>query len=342
MKLGKKDDSGRAQPIEIPDSDFEIEMDTLIPAIGQEIDIDFADSNELLTFKDSYQTKIPNVFIGGDAMRGASTAINAIGDGRKAAQEIIDKAKIEYSTKKEFKRTEQSVNQLMLKKANRILPQKVIETSLEERRNFNLVSTTLTENEAIKEASRCLLCDEVCNICTTVCPNLAFHSFVIEPVKYNLQKVTSFKGEIKISQSINFEVKQKYQILHLADWCNQCGNCDTFCPSSGAPYLEKPHLYLDRKTFDNEKDGYFLDMKNEIPVLLCYRENQIYSFIRMNEFFQFETDNFTLKLKSESFEIVDVEVKEKINFEVDLEIAAEMQIILQGALSFYGNKRLNN
>ena len=338
MKLGKKDDSGRARPMEIPNSDFEIEVDTLIPAIGQEIDIDFADAEELSTSRNSYHTKIPNVFIGGDAMRGASTAINAIGDGRKAAQEIINKSEIDFNTREEFTRPEQDINQLMLKKAYRKLSQKIIETELDKRHNFNIVSTTLTEEEAIKEASRCLLCDEVCNICTTVCPNLAFHPFEIQPVKYNIQKIISVGNEIKITNAKTFEVKQKHQILHLADWCNQCGNCNTFCPTAGAPYLDKPHLYLNKESFEKEKDGYYLDQQNEFYSLFAYHNNHKYQMTILSDKIIFNSINFKATLNSNTLQIEDIEIKEKTNFDEDLQIAAEMRLIFQGAISFYGQK----
>jgi len=334
MQLGDKDSTGRASPVEISGSVFEIPMDTLIPAIGQETDIDFMDPNDLTTKVGSYETKSPNVFIGGDAMRGASTAINAIGDGRKAAQEIIDKAGIDFNTRQKIKREEQTLNQLMVNKVKRILPQTVVETSLSERKNFNLVSATLTKEEAIKEASRCLLCDEVCNICVTVCPNLAFHSYEITPIMYKLQNVIALNGDVKIVKGNNFEVTQKYQILHIADWCNQCGNCNTFCPSVGAPYLEKPHLYLEKETFDREKDGYFLDADNNAPVLLAYRNNQQYRLTDMNDYKLYETDYCIFKLESATLRIIETEIKEKTNFKEDLSMAAEMSIIMQGAISF--------
>lgn len=82
-----KGKDGRAVPIKVQDSEFEISFDILIPAIGQELAIDFIDQKQLLTQeKGSYKTLIPGLYIGGDAMRGASTAINAIGDGRLAAR----------------------------------------------------------------------------------------------------------------------------------------------------------------------------------------------------------------------------------------------------------------
>jgi putative selenate reductase len=336
MVLGKKDDSGRATPVLVPNSEFEIAADTIIPAIGQDLDIDFADTDSLATNKNSYQTKLPNIFIGGDAMRGASTAINAIGDGRKAAQEIINNAGIDFNTNQKSNREKQNHNKLMIKKTERARPQSVIETSLSDRKNFKLVSTTLTAEEAINEASRCLLCDEVCDICTTVCPNLAFHSYEVEPITYNLQNISVSGSYVSITDGETFEITQKHQILHIADWCNQCGNCNTFCPSAGAPYQDKPHLYLNKNTFENEKDGYFLDNEKGNNILLCYRDNKKYSLTVLHNETLFKCDEYIAKLENETLKIIDIETMWKTDFEAKLSIAAEMRLIIKGAVSFFG------
>ena len=186
----------------------------------------------------------------------------------------------------------------------------------------------------MKEASRCLMCDEICNICTTVCPNLAFHSFEVKPVKYILQNISKSGNDLKITEGSTFEVKQKHQILHIADWCNQCGNCDTFCPSSGSPYLDKPHLYLDKETFEKEKDGYYLDIGNEVPALICYQNKQHYKLTKWSDFSFFESDHYILKLDNDTLRIMDIEVKENLNFKLDLTIAAEMTLIMRGAINF--------
>ncbi len=335
MKLGKKDDSGRAKPVEIPGSEFEILLDTFIPAIGQEIDIDFANSSELMTRKGTYETQIENVFIGGDALRGASTAINAIGDGRKAAQEIIDKAGIAFNTLDGSVRKRTGIHRLMLEKAKRKQPQYVVETPLDDRQNFKLVAETLTEEEAVNEASRCLLCDEVCNICTTVCPNLAFHSFETEPVKYELPLVIPTENKLKITKSGLFEINQKYQILHLADWCNQCGNCDTFCPSSGAPYKEKPHLYLNKELFEKEKDGFYYEQECAYPCLLGFQNKKQYKLMVKPDILYLESEDFSLSFNKETMQIMEYSVFVNSGFEHDLKITAEMKIILTGAQSFY-------
>ena len=45
------------------------------------------------------------------------------------------------------------------------------------------------------------------------------------------------------------KVEQKAQIANLADFCNECGNCDTFCPEVGGPYIEKPRFFFNEKAY---------------------------------------------------------------------------------------------
>ncbi|MCP4223384.1 MAG: hypothetical protein GY773_08595 [Actinomycetia bacterium] len=51
---------------------------------------------------------------------------------------------------------------------------------------------------------------------------------------------------------------QNLQIAVLADFCNECGNCETACPTSGSPYKDKPRLYLDRGDFEAQNDNAFM------------------------------------------------------------------------------------
>jgi glutamate synthase (NADPH/NADH) small chain len=96
MELGEPDASGRRRPVPIPGSEFVIDCDLVIVAIG-------IGANPLLTkttpglklnkwgyieTDESLMTSIPGVFAGGDIVRGAATVILAMGDGKKAAQNI--------------------------------------------------------------------------------------------------------------------------------------------------------------------------------------------------------------------------------------------------------------
>ncbi|MEK7411821.1 MAG: FAD-dependent oxidoreductase, partial [Planctomycetota bacterium] len=96
MRLGEPDASGRRKPEPIPDSEFTIDCDIVVAAIGSR-------SNPLLTstcpdlklnkygniiIDDTLMTSIPGVFAGGDIVRGAATVILAMGDGKHAATHI--------------------------------------------------------------------------------------------------------------------------------------------------------------------------------------------------------------------------------------------------------------
>jgi putative selenate reductase len=58
-----------------------------------------------------------------------------------------------------------------------------------------------------------------------------------------------------------FALTQSEQIANFADYCNHCGNCDTFCPEYDGPYLKKPNFFGSRRAFDAgaPHDGFLLE-----------------------------------------------------------------------------------
>jgi heterodisulfide reductase subunit A len=97
MALGEPDASGRRRPIPIEGSEFLLDVDMVIPAIGQMPDLGFIDQDHglqvtrwgtLAADPDTMATGVPGVFAGGDAVSGPSTAIKAIAAGKVAAANI--------------------------------------------------------------------------------------------------------------------------------------------------------------------------------------------------------------------------------------------------------------
>ncbi len=96
MELGEPDASGRRSPIEVAGSDFEIECDVVIMALGTSPNpLIAATTDNLETSRrgcivadEAGRTTRPGVFAGGDAVTGAATVILAMGAGRKAAAAI--------------------------------------------------------------------------------------------------------------------------------------------------------------------------------------------------------------------------------------------------------------
>ena len=331
MELGVKDQSGRRSPVKIPNSEFEVEVDTVIPAVGQELAFDFGNGELIRSEPGNYETQVPNVFIGGDALRGASTAINAIGDGRNVAQRIIDREGIDFETRPENIREPMDAGWHITKRSRRVNPVKVLESSLSERKNFDLVTQTLTEDEVIDEASRCLLCDEYCSICATVCPNLANVTYNVEPTRIQLQTARKLEvGNYKVEDTGVFEVLQPYQILNIANFCNECGNCNTFCPSAGAPYKEKPKVYLSKSSFDEATEGFYF-VNSGSKKSLYYKKNSVTSVLTETESsYSFSNQNVAATLEKKSFRIVDVEFIANDFHEFSTHDAAMMSIVMEG------------
>jgi len=97
MELSEPDESGRRRPVPIPGSEFVMEVDTVVMAIGQAPnpvvvegvkEIRRGKKGEIIVDPETLMTDLPGVFAGGDAIRGGSTVILAMGDGRKAAKAI--------------------------------------------------------------------------------------------------------------------------------------------------------------------------------------------------------------------------------------------------------------
>jgi len=97
MGLGEPDSSGRRRPVPIPGSEFELQMETVIVAIGQTPNPLIKDTTENLATEswggitvneETMATNIEGVYAGGDIVTGAATVILAMGAGKKAAAAI--------------------------------------------------------------------------------------------------------------------------------------------------------------------------------------------------------------------------------------------------------------
>ena len=97
-------------------------------------------------------------------------------------------------------------------------------------RRYGLAATTpkLREVDRQLETWDCVSC----NLCVTVCPNDAM---------------------LHLATPAESGMTEKWQYFCLAEWCNDCGNCTTFCPEFGDPSRVKPRLFVDRQAF--EADG---------------------------------------------------------------------------------------
>jgi heterodisulfide reductase subunit A-like polyferredoxin len=207
MELGEPDSSGRRRPIPVQGSDFLIEIDTIIPAIGQAPDLSFLKGMEIETTSQgtikvdplTLQTSKKGVFSGGDAVSGPWIAIEAVAAGKEAAisidrflrdqdlQEGRKKPDIEKARFEEIYRDQPKA----LRAHMETIPLE------ERRRTFSEVKKGFTEEEAKREALRCLncgLCSE-CLQCVAICKAGAInHQIEEETVHFNVGSIILSPG----------------------------------------------------------------------------------------------------------------------------------------------------
>ena len=169
MELGEPDESGRRSPIPVKDSNFEIEGDHLIVAIGQTLDkeaiveeFQYTSSGILWVDPVTFKTNVESVFAGGDVTKGPGSVIEAIGAGRRAASSIdlflngdgvIEEVFAERSDHFPYpgKRGKEFAD------LKRVEPPAL---PLAGRHHmFSEVVQCFNGEQAVKEASRCLQCD---------------------------------------------------------------------------------------------------------------------------------------------------------------------------------------
>jgi putative selenate reductase len=227
MTLGEPDKSGRKRPVPT-DTTVDIDVDSVISAIGESVDFDLLKSCGLTLDRDkrpavnteTLETDKKNVYMGGDALRGPSTVVESIADARRAAEAITSR---EIPGWKGLDRA-----------SGPGFDQKTRVSEIAEKRGRILYPLEETDDGSISrtEKDRCLECSTVCNKCVDVCPNRA--NVVVHVNEENMQ------------------------VIHLDALCNECGNCATFCPYEGKPYEDKLTLFTLQEDFENSSNKGFI------------------------------------------------------------------------------------
>lgn len=182
MELGEPDDSGRRRPVPVEGSDYTIDADYIIPAIGQRTDTSFNDDSSGITINRwdqievdpiTFETDKKGIFAGGDAQTGASIAINAVAAGNEAGISIL-----RYLNGEDLKQGREPV-EFAQKDFNKIpekikpVPRQIMnKISMEKRLNsFDEVEVGFSEDQALTEANKCLNCMVCCECyeCVKAC-----------------------------------------------------------------------------------------------------------------------------------------------------------------------------
>jgi len=264
-----RDTSGRRVPVDVPDSDFEVPIDTLILAISQHAVLDFLEG-ETIAINDrgyievdpeTFATSVPGIYAGGDVSNdGPATIVKAAAAGKAIAKSIL-KHPVSVTVTGTVPDTVSGTDlaEMLRRRSHRQRRVRAPRTSADDRRNFDEVMLTYSAEQAHAEAARCLDCHTYCSICVGVCPNLAMFTYRTD------------------------QREQPYQVAVLADLCNECGNCTTFCPTSGAPYRDKPRLYLNRREFEEQQDNAFMIFRDSDRWSIDARQNGVTKHLELND-----------------------------------------------------------
>jgi putative selenate reductase len=102
----------------------------------------------------------------------------------------------------------------------------------------------------------CINCDK----CVQVCPNDANFSIQVAPGTFAAPELVVEKGKVRVSPAAAYVVKEERQFASFADFCNDCGNCDVFCPEEGGPYKIKPRFFGGKTSFERDPgDGFYVE-----------------------------------------------------------------------------------
>lgn len=175
MELGEPDKSGRRRPTPVPGSEFIIETDILIPAIGQKVDLSFLAEEEgikltkwntVATDGETLAASQAGVFSAGDCVTGPDVLVRATGTGKKAAGMInlfLRGAKLEVGMEERFRQLFANIGVydknecLGIIGARRRVPLPMLEPAVR-KQTFEEVEQGFKVDEAIGEADRCLRC----------------------------------------------------------------------------------------------------------------------------------------------------------------------------------------
>jgi putative selenate reductase len=333
-ELGEPGEDGRRRPVAIPGSEFLMPADAVIGAIGQAADLSFMDGVKIDTRRngaikvDDAGKAADQTYAGGDAVRGPATIIEACADGRRAAEAIC--AQLDVALKLKDPQAEALTEEMLLqikharvRKTPRQHPEMLPVTG---RGGFDLVEKTLSEAAARAEAARCLQCSLVCDKCVEVCPNRANYTYLTQPLDLMLP-VLSCKGDtLVVVDQEAFQVAQSRQIVHLDDFCNECGNCATFCVHQGKPYSEKPRLFMDRLDFMLEDENAFHIDENTIS---CITGGVVQTLEILDDGLAFENPHVRLELTAD-FEVRGATLNKSFDGVLSLSDAATLLVLYRG------------
>ncbi|HLJ81143.1 MAG TPA: FAD-dependent oxidoreductase, partial [Ktedonobacterales bacterium] len=232
MQLGEPDASGRRRPVPIPGSEYVVSCDTIIPAYGQKPDlavlppesgVKWTKRQTIETDPFSFMTARKGVFAGGDCQLGAATIIEGVAQGKLAARSID--AYLRGENMAQVSRTIEA--QERKPDLFDIVPYKPVEPKVkmpmlpyeDRKRNFRIIEMGYTQQQAEREAGRCLQC---------ACPAAGQCDLQKYSIEYGLTDNRFHDGEPGDYHDYEFDLSHSF-ILRDPNKCINCTQCVRVC-----------------------------------------------------------------------------------------------------------------
>jgi putative selenate reductase len=216
MTLGDYDASGR-RGIVGTGRKTELRFDAVIGAVGARVDTALFARNGLAQDGKGFpalnavgESSVAGVYVAGDCKAGPATVVKAIADSKVIACDILSK----LSLANDFSEISAALDLSELYARKGVISGKL---------------------DAADDASRCLSCAQVCEVCCDVCPNRA---------------------------NVLVKLNGAHQVVHIDRMCNECGNCAIFCPHADKPYTGKFTVFSSEEDFTDSSNRGFLSLGN--------------------------------------------------------------------------------
>jgi putative selenate reductase len=177
----------------------------------------------------------------------------------------------------------------------------------------------------------CITCDK----CIPVCPNAANFTYPSPLVNFEYHDLLVDSGGVRSADEVRkFEITRERQIANYADFCNECGNCDTFCPEYGGPFIEKPSFYGSITSWKkaSPRDGFFVESDGGKSVIVGRIRGAEYRLTHSSGSYRYEDGIARVTIIGPEHRVASVEGSSGAEHRVDMWVYHTLRFLMHGVL----------